>query len=197
MNRRNLFALPITVACLALAGSNPAGQHRPSVSADLADHAKQPHLHRVIVQADGAGLGALRRGLSGVVRRDLGGAVAVEVNDAQLEALQHNPLYQHISGDLPVVAHMAITNKVTAATAVWQGTPGLLGLLGGTPGYLGGGVCVAVLDSGMASQTALDTRGVAHVYLVSSAAGVMCDVCGPGTHIAEMVGGNRTAAQYV
>ena len=102
MNRRNLLTLPVAVACLALAGSNPAGQHRPSVSSDLATHAKRPHLHRVIVQADGAGLGALRRGLSGLVRRDLGDAVAIEVNDAQLEALQRNPLYQHISGDLPV-----------------------------------------------------------------------------------------------
>jgi serine protease AprX len=197
MNRRNLFTLPIAVACLALAGSNPAGQHRPSVSSDLGTHAKRPHLHRVIVQADGAGLGALRRGLSGVVRRDLGDAVAIEVNDAQLEALQRNPLYQHVSGDLPVTGDMAITNKVTAATAVWQGTPGLLGLLGGTPGYLGGGVGVAVLDSGIAPHTALDTRVVAHVNFVSDEPGVNGDLFGHGTHIAGIVGGNRTAAQYV
>ncbi len=197
MNRRSLLALPAALICLVLAGSAPAGQRRPSLSADLlAEHPKAPHTHRVIVQAPGAALELLRRGAAGLLRRDLGVAVAVEVNDAQLEALERNPLYEHISGDLPVVADMAVTNKVTAATTVWQGTSGVLGLLG-TPGYTGTGVGVAVIDSGIATHNALDTRVTAHVNLVLDEPGVGGDPFGHGTHIAGIVGGNRAAATYV
>jgi serine protease AprX len=187
---------------LLLWGSVPAGQQNPaSISADLARHASGPHTHRVIVQAGSTGLGVLRRGLLGAVHRDLGGAVALEVSDAELDALSHNPLYSHISGDLPVVAHAttydtAVTNTITKATSVWQGTSGLLGLLA-TPGYTGAGVGIAIVDSGIATHTALDTRVVAHVNLVSDEPGVTGDPFGHGTHIAGLAGGNRTAATYV
>ena len=195
MNRRLIFALPAALVCLLLAGSTTSsGQRRPSLSADLAgDHPRGAHTHRVIVQAQGTGLDGLRRGLAGLLHRDLGGAVAVEVTDSQLEALKGNPLFEHISGDLPVVADMAVTNKVTGATNVWQGSSGVLGLLG-TPGYTGTGVGVAVLDSGIATHTALDTRVVAHVNLVSDEPYVTGDPFGHGTHIAGIIGGNRTAS---
>jgi serine protease AprX len=194
--KRSLLALPVALMCIL--GSwvaTPAGQP-PTISADLAHHAAGAHTHRVIVQADQSALEPVRRGLHGFLRRELSGAMAIEVTDAQLEALEHNPLYSHISGDLPVVGDMAITNKVTGATSVWQGTSGLLGLLG-TPGYTGTGVGVAILDSGIAVHTALDTRVVAHVNLVSDEPGVTGDPFGHGTHIAGIIGGNRTAASYV
>jgi serine protease AprX len=196
--KRSLTSIFAVLVCLlGTWSSTPSGQEAPpTISSDLAAHARGNHIHRVIVQADDAGLGHLRRGLPGRVRRELGGAIALEVSDAELEALQRNPLYAHISGDLPVVADMAITNKVTAATSVWQGTPGLLGLLG-TPGYTGSGVGVAILDSGIATHTALDTRVVAHVNLVSDEPGVTGDPFGHGTHLAGIIGGNRTAANYV
>lgn len=197
MKRRSLVALPFALVCLVLAGSNPSGQRRPSLSSDLqAAHSRAPHTHRVIVQAEGSGLALLRQGAAGLLRRELDGAVALEVNDAQLDALQRNPLYAHISGDLNVTADMAITNKVTAATTVWQGTSGVLGLLG-TPGYTGSGIGVAVLDSGIAAHTALDSRVVAHVNFVTDEPGVTGDPFGHGTHIAGIIGGNRTAATYV
>jgi serine protease AprX len=86
---------------------------------------------------------------------------------------------------------------VTAATSVWQGTPGLLGLLGGTPGYTGSGVGVAILDSGIATHTALDSRVAAHVNFVTDEPAVSGDPFGHGTHVAGIVGGNRSAATYV
>jgi serine protease AprX len=150
----------------------------------------------VIVQADANALGAVRRGAHGVPRRELSGGMAIEVTDAQLDALERNPLFAHISGDLPVAADMAITNKVTGATTMWQGTPGLLGLLG-TPGVTGSGVTVAVLDSGIAAHSALDSRVIAHVNFVSDEPGATGDRFGHGTHIAGIIGGNRTAASYV
>ena len=196
MNRRSLFALPAAIVCLLLAGSNPSGQRRPSTSSDLAEHPRGPHTHRVIVQAPDSGLLPLTRGLTGRLRRSLRSAVAIEVDDAQLNVLQKNPNYAHLSGDLPVVADMAITNRVTAATSVWQGTSGLLGLFG-TPGYTGAGVGVAVLDSGIATHTALDSRVVARVNFVSDEPNVVGDPFGHGTHIAGTIAGNRTAARYV
>ena len=154
-------------------------------------------MHRVIVQGDAGALAPLRQGLRGLLRRNLAGAVALEVTDAQLDALKQDPLYSHISGDLPVVGDMAITNRVTAADAVWQGTSGGLLGLGGTPGYTGNGVGVAVLDSGIAAHTALDSRVVGRVNLVSDEPGVTGDPFGHGTHLAGIIGGNRTAASSV
>jgi serine protease AprX len=183
---------------LVLTGAHPSGQRRPSMSSDLeVQHSGRPHTHRILVQGGASGLGALRQGLGGILQRDLGDVIAIEVNDAQLEALQRNPLYSHISGDLPVVADMAVTNNVTGASSVWQGTPGLLLGLLGTPGYTGTGVGVAILDSGIATHTALDTRVVARVNLVTDEPGVSGDPFGHGTHLAGIVGGNRTAATYV
>ena len=69
--------------------------------------------------------------------------------------------------------------------------------LGGTPGYTGTGVGVAILDSGIATHTALDSRVVAHVNLVTDEPGVTGDAFGHGTHLAGIIGGNRTAASYV
>jgi serine protease AprX len=194
--KRSLLVIPVALAvCLGTWVRTPAGQP-PTISSDLVAHSPGAHLHRVIVQGDAGALGSVRRGLNGLLRRDLSSAVAIEVNDAQLEALKQNPLFSHISGDLPVVGDMAITNKVTGADAVWQGTPGFLGL-GGSPGYTGNGVGVAILDSGIATHTALDSRVIARVNLVTDEPGVTGDPFGHGTHLAGIIGGNRTAASYV
>ena len=198
MLKRYVLALPVIVLLAGSWGSAPAGQtgSSPRLSGDLLNHPAGPHTHRVIVQTSDGGLQTLRNGAFGALRRELRGASVLEVNDGQLDALQHNSLFAHISGDLPVAPDMAITNQVTQATAVWAGTPGLLGLLG-TPGYLGSGVTVAIVDSGIATHTALDTRVIAHVNFVSTEPTVTGDPFGHGTHLAGIVGGNRTAATYV
>ena len=199
MVKRYLFALPVIVLLAGSWGSSPAGQtgSSPRLSGDLLNHPAGSHLHRVIVQTSDTGLETLRHGGFGLLRRELQGSSVLEVNDAQLDALQRNSLFSHISGDLPVAADMAITNQVTQATAVWAGTPGGLLGLGGTPGYVGSGVTVAIVDSGIAAHTALDTRVIAHVNLVSTEPTVSGDPFGHGTHLAGIIGGNRTAATYV
>src|SRR5260370_39049272 len=156
MNRK-LIALPIALVCWFSSWvATPAGQP-PTVSADLADHLAGPHRHRVIVQADAGALAVLRRGAHGLLRRELNGAMALEVTDAQLDALKQNPMFAHISGDLPVGGDMAITNQVTAAAALWQGTSGGLLGLGGTPGDTGSGGGAGVPDSGDATPRAVDS----------------------------------------
>src|SRR4051812_23267455 len=113
----------LTVASLALvgwllSGSVPVAQNAPTVSDDLQKSLHQARTHRIIVQADGSVLKALRKQLKGF-KKALKHAAAFEVTDEQLEELQRNPLLSHISGDLSVTGNLAVTNYVTGATAVW------------------------------------------------------------------------------
>ena len=189
------FSAAVAVLLAALAVS-VSGQRGPSLSHDLTAHPPGHRGHRILVQADPAALASLRsRGL-GVLRRQVQGAIAIEVSDDQLEALSRNPAIAHISGDLRVYSDMAVTNKVTGASSVWQGRSGLLGI-GGTPGYNGSGITVAVLDSGIAAHTALGPRVVGRVNLVSDEPGVSGDPYGHGTHVAGIIGGSVTAAKNV
>ncbi|MGH9411553.1 MAG: S8 family peptidase [Vicinamibacterales bacterium] len=197
--KRLLLTLPLVL--MAVGTPVHTGQQSPSVSSDLKHHPSAPHTHRIIVQGDDPALDGLLGLRLGVLHRRVSGALALEVTDAQLDALEHNPQVTHISGDLPVFAHAttspaAVTNQVTQATSVWKGKPGLLGLLG-TPGYSGTGVGVAVLDSGIAPHTALGSRVVAHVNFVSTEPGVTGDPFGHGTHVAGIVAGSTTAATKV
>ena len=137
------------------------GQRGPTRSGDL--DAFQGDRVRVIVQADDRGLsGVVRRHVRGL-RRQVSGAAALELTRAEFEALARDTSVSHISKDLPVVADMAVTNKVTRADSVWAGTSGLLGI-GSTSGYKGSGIGVAVLDSGIAPHSAIGSQiGRAHV----------------------------------
>ena len=151
---------------------------------------------RVIVQAEPDALPNLRLRHRGSLRRELPGALVLEVSRAELDTLSRNPDIAHLSGDLPVHADMAITNKVTGAERVWQGTSGLLGLFG-TSGYNGTGIGVAVLDSGIASHSAIGDRVIARVNFVSAEPYATGDGFGHGTHIAGTIGGNTTSASRV
>jgi serine protease AprX len=184
------------VALLAALAVSVSGQHGPTLSHDVAAHSAGQRGHRIIVQADASALASLRGRGFGVLRRQMQGAVAMDVSDEQLEALSRNPAIAHISGDLRVFGDMAVTNKVTGASSVWQGTSGLLGI-GGTPGYNGTGITVAVLDSGIAPHTALGPRVIGRVNLVSDEPTVSGDPYGHGTHVAGIAGGDGSAAKYV
>lgn len=184
------------VALLAALAASLSGQRGPTLSHDLASHPAGHRGHRIIVQADPGALASLGgRGL-GVLRRQMQGAVAMDVSDEQLAALARNPAIEHISGDLRVFGDMAITNKVTGASSVWQGSSGLLGI-GGTPGYTGSGIGVAVLDSGIGPHKALGMRVVARANFVADEPGVTGDPYGHGTHVAGIAGGDGSAAKSV
>ena len=92
---------------------------------------------------------------------------------------------------------MAVTNDVTKATSVWQGTSRPARAARDARAIPVRGVGIAIVDSGIATHTALDSRVVAHVNLVSDEPGVTGDPFGHGTHVAGIVGGNRTAATLV
>jgi serine protease AprX len=192
--RRFVVLTLLVIAALTSWPARTHGQRFPSLSNDLA--ALRGDRVRVIVQGDERALESVRRRHARGHRRNLAGSVALELSKAEFEALKRDSSVAHISGDLPVSANMAVTNKVTTADKVWQGTSGLLGLLG-TPGYKGSGITVAILDSGIAPHSAIGDRVIARASFVSSEPGVTGDPFGHGTHVAGMVGGNGSAAKYV
>ena len=192
--RRPFVFLVILLCALTGWPAVPSGQGGPSLSGDLLKPGRAGERIRVIVQAhDGTETSGLRGHLRGLVRRELKGAVALELSRAELDSLARDSAFAHISADMPVASDMAITNKVTGASAVWQGTTSLLG---STPGYTGAGIGVAVIDSGIAPHTAIADRVIARVNLVSWEGPSTGDPYGHGTHVAGIIGGNTTAAKY-
>jgi len=195
MPRRPLLFIAVVLCLLTGLPAHPAGQRRPTLSGDLAN--VRAERIRLIVQPGTDGdLASIRGRLRGIVRRELQGAVALEVSRAEFEAMSRDSAFAHISADAVVVSDMAITNKVTGASAMWQGSGGLLGLLA-TPGYNGAGIGVAVVDSGISTHSALDSRVIARVNLVSWEGLTNGDPYGHGTHVAGIIGGNTNAPKYV
>jgi serine protease AprX len=196
MPLRRTLAFGAVILCLVTGlPAHPQGQRRPTLSGELT-HVRGDRIRLIVQPASEGDVSSLRGRLRGIVRRELQGAVALEVSRADFEAMSQDSAFAHLSADVPVVADMAITNKVTGASAMWQGTSGLLGLLS-TSGYNGTGIGVAVVDSGVAPHSALDSRVVARVNLVSWEAPSGGDLYGNGTHVAGIIGGNTSAAKYV
>jgi serine protease AprX len=195
---RRSFAFLALVLCLVTGvPAQPLGQQPPTLSADLLGGNLRGDRIRVIVQGhEQTALSGIRGRLRGIVRRDLGSAVALEVSRAEFDAISRDSSFAHISADATVASDMAITNSVTGASKLWQGSAGLLGL-GGSPGYDGTGIGVAVVDSGIAPHTALGSRVIARVNLVSWEPPSSGDPYGHGTHIAGIIAGSATAAKLV
>ena len=181
---------------IALSSAHPQGQRGPTISEDLKAALASGARVRVIVQAEENTLSSLRFRLGRGLRRNLAGALSLDVTASELSRLTAEGGVAHLSGDLPVVADMAITNQVTRADKVWAGQRGLLGLLS-QPSVTGQGIGVAVIDSGIAEHNALTGRVVARVNLVSHEPGVTGDPFGHGTHIAGLIGGSAAAAARV
>jgi hypothetical protein len=74
---------------------------------------------RVIVQAEEDALTTLRFRLGRGLRRQLAGALSLDVSGSELGRPAADGAIAHISKDLLVVADMAITNQVTRADKVW------------------------------------------------------------------------------
>jgi serine protease AprX len=192
--RRFLVLSALVIGALTSWPARTQGQRFASFSDDLAAVGARV---RVIVQSDDSGIDALSAKHARGLRRRLANGVALDVAKHELDALKRDASVVHISRDLPVVPDMAITNKVTRADAVWKGTSGLLGLIGGEPGHDGTGIVVAVVDSGIAPHAAIGNRVIARANFVSFEPGLVGDPFGHGTHVAGMIGGSGSSASTV
>ena len=136
--RRSLVLLAVLLCVAGSWPATPQAQRGPTVSADLRGPRARGERIRVIIQGSQPALGSVRGRLRGLLRRELthGGAIAVDVTPEEFDRLSKDPSISHLSGDVPVAADMAVTNRITGASSVWQGTSGLLGLTG-TPGANG------------------------------------------------------------
>jgi serine protease AprX len=181
---------------LVFSAARPEGQRGPTLSDDLKAALASGNRVRVIVQGEEGALSTVRLRLGRGLRRQLAGALSLDVSPTELKSLIANGNVAHLSGDLPVVADTAIVNQVTRAETVWGGQRTLLGLLG-QPGVNGAGIGVAVIDSGIAEHSAISGRVVARVNLVSHEPGVTGDPFGHGTHVAGLIGGSVTSAARV
>jgi serine protease AprX len=190
--------IAIVLVCLTSSWPVPTQAQRggPTLSSDLVRSHKPGERIRVIVQGTDPALSSLRGRLRAGVRRELGEGLALDLSAAEFEKLSKDPSVAHISGDVPVQADMVITNKVTRASELWEGSSGLLGLLS-TSGYDGTGIGVAVVDSGIAGHSALDERVIARANFVSWEREIAGDAFGHGTHVAGAIAGNTTAASWV
>jgi serine protease AprX len=193
--RRSLLLCAVVLCLLTGLPAHPHGQRRPTLSGDLV-RLRGDRVRLIVQPASDGNVSSLRGRLRGIVRRELEGSVALEVSRAEFEAMSNDSALAHISADVPVFSDMAITNKVTGASSMWQGTSGLLGLFA-TAGYDGSGIGVAVVDSGISPHSAFDSRVVARVNLVSWEGATSGDPYGHGTHVAGIIAGNTSAAKYV
>lgn len=195
--RRFSIAVALLVTLCSQWPARPLAQGSgPTLSSDLLVPRPHGERLRVIVQAPETALGSLRTRLRGLLRRDLGTDLVLEVTREQLAQLTRDGAIGHISGDLPVLADMAVTNRITHASEMWESTPGLLGLRR-VEGRVGKGIGVAVVDSGIARHSAVSGRVVARANFVSWEADAAGDAFGHGTHVAGAIAGSVTAAARV
>src|SRR3981081_430656 len=180
--RQCLFEIVVAVS-FCVASTTPAlAQHRPRLSADLADHpAVRSHAVDVRVHGDQPAVDALANSVNVPVKRYLksGGAV-LRLTAGQLGALQADPAVDHLSGDARIHSVADVTALSIGADQAWAGANELQGLSGK-------GVGVAVIDSGIDStHHALKGRVIVTKDFTG---GNGEDLYGHGTHLAGIIAG--------
>ena len=149
-------AAAIALVCLCVSAAAAQPPHRARLSRDLADRLSQrvEAPSEIIVSApDGTIDQLVKRYGARLKKRLANGGAVLEATGGQLDAISQDPDVPHVSGNATVFRMMAVTTQATGADEVWAGLDGL-------PGDDGRGVTVAVIDSGVASHSALRDRVV-------------------------------------
>src|SRR5919112_1196779 len=99
--RRTLVLAAVICCLIAIVPARPHGQRPPTLSADLSG-APGDRIRVIVQPADDGNVSSLRGHLRGIVRRELQGAVALELTRAELNAMTRDSAFAHISTDAPV-----------------------------------------------------------------------------------------------
>ena len=159
-----------------------------------------PDLLQLVVSGDDRPVRAIVRGDVNAIQtaaardgipvlRVLSGLVVVEAKPSALDALQNVAGVLSISLDNLVRPTMTVSDRAMAADQARAGSGGLLGTLLGTPAVNGKGIGVAVVDSGIATHSALSGKVVASVNYATGES-TATDAYGHGTHIAGIIAGS-------
>ena len=186
--RRHSFAGCVAAAFLsgsivfAAAPAAAAGAHSARLSADLADHLLAgSQTIRVIVHGTRADVDALAGRYNLQIARYLQSGAVFLVNAGQLAAMRQDDTQDHLSGDIRIQSLVdAVAAESIGADQVWAGS-------GAMQPRSGGGVSVAVIDSGInTTHDALKGRVlVTHDFT----GGDGLDHFGHGTHVAAIIAG--------
>jgi serine protease AprX len=186
-----LVAVLTLILSVVPASSAAAGAGAGKLSREAAEKSRlagPDDLLRVIIQTVGEPSQAHYARLHG-----RGGAVRARhaairgytatVPASQIEALADDPEIERVSYDTPVRAHLDVAYKAVAADVAFVDSGGLDG----------GGVAVAVVDTGVQGHNdLLRSKGAApviEVEIVGQEPG-LADYYGHGTHVAGIIGGN-------
>jgi serine protease AprX len=189
--RRVLASMLFVIVLLVAPVGASAAPHRARLSADLADHlAVGSQAIQVILDGTPAEIAALVSRYNLIVKKYLTSGAVVTVNAGQLDALQRDTTVDHLSGDIVIQSHGAVTPDVTAAAIgadhVWAGFDAVRPLSGH-------GVSVAVIDSGIDTRHNAFLKGRV-IYTKDFTGGDGLDRFGHGTHVAGIIAGQRVLA---
>src|SRR3954470_4328077 len=193
-----------TATVLALVATSTFGLHgagedrRAHLSDDLLRHVGRHTAARtrVIVHGDPAAMSRLAAKHHVQVLRTLDGGAVISANSAELDGIDGDSAFDHLSGDQLVKVGMSVSNLAVAADQVRAGVAGGLLGIGAIPGVNGQGIGVAIVDSGISPHAALVNKVVANVSLITGDPSVS-DAFGHGTHVAGIIAGNATASRSV
>ena len=122
----------------------------------------------------------------------LDGLVVLQAAPSALQALLSVAGVEAISLDVLVSPAMSVSDKAMAADQARAATSGLLLGLLGSPAVSGKGIGVAVVDSGIASHSALTGKVTYSVNFATGTSGTN-DEFGHGTHIAGIIAGSAAS----
>ena len=182
----------LTLAAPSVAAQGPGRSVRPDkLSPEVRERIQSvgpQHLVPVIVQLeaepDADHFARLRAG-GGSVKARFGAlrGYAVHVPAGRIEALAAESAVERISYDVPVTAHLDVAVDAVEGDVAF----------GNSGGLTGGGVGIAVIDTGVAAHTDLmrpsGSPQMVEVEIVGSEPGP-ADYFGHGTHVAAIINGN-------
>ena len=179
-----LLAAALVCASMAFAPAPAAAaSHRARLSADLEDHLTAgSQIIRVIVHGTRADVDALAVRYNLEIAKYLQSGAVLQVNAGQLAAMRQDEAQDHLSGDIRIQSSVDAADLASiGADQVWAGSNDV-------KAQTGGGITVAVIDSGINRKHRAFANGRV-LFTKDFTGGDGEDRYGHGTHVAAIIAG--------